>query len=351
VLNLPMPLFLPGSVHNLNVFTVQGVPWVAYHADADIVAHPFHELRGYRFPAGFYLHVRETSIGVVLATAKGAGDTPVDRYVLDPSAPRVELLAPRPEPKPEPKPEPTPEPQPMPDRDAPNPGVHVEKIRAAFMDEWVAMNDHRELPDFNTRVASYLHHGYAPLGIPGDPRWGLNGKRGGDEVSPDVLNYANSDAPFGTETYDYVISHGAGAAATVGWIDVTDPNGAGAKWIQPPHPSALVGSVDPGEPDPVKPPPIRDEFVHVQTWLTEAGLSILRAQRALVDVKLPEAKPCELPHNPVCDRPHGDRQHPSYDDMMRLMGETGLSTQCAHIVWRFLIEGYSHQDLVKEVGR
>jgi hypothetical protein len=122
---MAVPRVLPGPVHNLNLFVLAGVVWVAYHShdSIGIVAHPATTLHGYRFPAGFYLSVRETVKGIVLSVAANPNDDPGYDRVLDPAAPRVDLLAlvPGTEPKPEPKPdEPKPDPAPMsiPDRSA-----------------------------------------------------------------------------------------------------------------------------------------------------------------------------------------------------------------------------------------
>lgn len=52
-----------------------------------------------------------------------------------------------------------------------------------------------------------------------DPRVGLNGKRGGDELSTDALAYQNFTAPGGAEVRDFIV----GATHSAAWQDTTLP--------------------------------------------------------------------------------------------------------------------------------
>src|SRR5687767_8766740 len=74
-----------------------------------------------------------------------------------------------------------------------------------------------------------------------DPNIGLNGKRGGDEISHDALAYLNPTAPGGVEVIDVIV----GSSHSPAWQDVTVPPSAA-------HPSGVPGRfiapTDPGGP-------------------------------------------------------------------------------------------------------
>lgn len=128
----------------------------------------------------------------------------------------------------------------------------ADRVRQEFADEWMAAHaPHSSDRRYVKRVASYLKYGNPAYGVTGDPNWGLNGKRGTDELSEDILNYKNPAVPkLGLESYDFF--RASMPEAGIVWNNITDPDGAGAKYIDPPHPSTLPGG---GVVDPPPPPP------------------------------------------------------------------------------------------------
>lgn len=251
-----VPVKMPGDIHNLNLFRWQGKIWLAYHANAleRIVVHPEHTLEGYVFPPGFYLCVRETTQGVMLCTAANPLDDPNPPVLLDFNAPRLNLLdlIPKPEEPPPPPPpdEEEPEPDPMEWNTAPE--ATARKVAELVMQEypaaWQAAHAHGSHDrTYMDLVAGYLHFGWPKHGIPADPKWGENGKRGTDEKSEDILNYKNPAVPkLGLESYDFF--RASMPEAGIVWNNITDPNGAGAKFIVPPKPpdgGVVLPPVDP----------------------------------------------------------------------------------------------------------
>jgi len=125
----------------------------------------------------------------------------------------------------------------------------VQRLKEQFPGEWEAMNTAGDLA-FIKRLAWTLHQE--------DPAWGLNGKRGTDTLSEDVLVYLNPTVDNagrpGVEGVDFVIAHGA-PSAHPGWLNVTCPvnqGGAGAKWIQPEPVDGVPPPPPPPDDNPLK---------------------------------------------------------------------------------------------------
>jgi hypothetical protein len=161
-----------------------------------------------------------------------------------------------PPPPPPPPPDPDPEEPPVSWNTAPELAARrtAEAVRQQFPEEWAAAHvPHGEDRRYVTRVASYLKYGWAAIDLVGNPNWGLNGKRGTDVLSEDILNYVNPAVPkLGLESYDFF--RATMPEAGIVWNNITDPDGAGAKYIEPPHPSALPGGAAPPPPPPPPPP-------------------------------------------------------------------------------------------------
>jgi hypothetical protein len=129
-------------------------------------------------------------------------------------------------------------------RISPNHSAWVKEIADAHPVEWEAArkreDGHRD--DRFIRILAFALHQR-------DSNIGLNGKRGGDEISRDALAYKNPTAPGGCEVIDVIV----GATHTPAWQDVTIPPGSpGApggvlgKFIQPIDPSVDGGTIDGG---------------------------------------------------------------------------------------------------------
>jgi len=85
-----------------------------------------------------------------------------------------------------------------------------------------------------------------------------------------------------------------------------------------------------------------------------AALRSIAAQLAALPAPGNDAPACQLPHHPVCTKPHSE-DGPTYTAMMAMIA--GAQAQVserlggdflAHLVWRFLREGYTHDQLVEQ---
>lgn len=148
-------------------------------------------------------------------------------------------------------------------------------LKDQYPAEWDAMNTQGDLR-YIRRLAWMLHQQ--------DPRWGLNGKRGTDVLSEDVLAYLNptvvNDGRPGVEAVDFVLMHGS-PQASVGWLNITCPTnqgGSGAKWIKP----EPVGGTPPPPPQcPTCPPDLSKELAQARAELEQAKADLLLAVQAL----------------------------------------------------------------------
>lgn len=153
-------------------------------------------------------------------------------------------------------------------RQSPDYTHHVAVAAARYPAEWdrADKNKHggQRTDEFIRLLARDLH------AI--DPRVGLNGKRGGDEISLDALSYINPTAPGGgVEVIDVIV----GSTHQPAWQDVTFADGSVAgKYIAP------DGEVTPGPgPSP------GGGFVSVPSWAAfEALQSSFEALQAEVEV-------------------------------------------------------------------
>jgi hypothetical protein len=127
-------------------------------------------------------------------------------------------------------------------RISPDHSAWVREIANAHPVEWEAArkgeDGHRD--DRFIRILAFALHQR-------DSNIGLNGKRGGDEISRDALSYKNPTAPGGCEVIDVIV----GASHTPAWQDVTippgspdAPDGVLGKFIQPVSPSEGGGPID-----------------------------------------------------------------------------------------------------------
>jgi hypothetical protein len=121
----------------------------------------------------------------------------------------------------------------------------VARVASDFPVEWEAA---RKRPD-GSRDHAFIRR-LAWEGHKRDPRIGLNGKRGGDEISGDALAYKNDSAPGGAEVIDVIV----GSNHSPAWQDVTIapgmrpdlPDGVLGKFIQPTDPGGSVAGSAPG---------------------------------------------------------------------------------------------------------
>src|SRR3990170_1265428 len=126
-------------------------------------------------------------------------------------------------------------------RISPDHSAWVKEIADAHPVEWEAARKREDgtRDDRFIRILAFALHQR-------DPNIGLNGKRGGDEISRDALAYKNPTAPGGSEVIDVIV----GARHQPAWQDVTipvghheHPNGVLGKFIQPVNP--LDGTIHP----------------------------------------------------------------------------------------------------------
>lgn len=91
---------------------------------------------------------------------------------------------------------------------------HVVNLARDYPTQWEAARERPDGSRDNTfaRILAYLLNRFV------DPKVGLNGKRGGDELSADALAYRNITAPGGAEVRDFII----GATHTPAWQDATN---------------------------------------------------------------------------------------------------------------------------------
>lgn len=125
------------------------------------------------------------------------------------------------------------------ERRSPDYSAFVRRVAEQYPREWEAARkrpDGTRDPVFIRRVAWELHKT--------DANVGLNGKRGGEEISTDALAYRNPTAPGGAEVIDVII----GATHAPAWQDVTQ-EGVLGRYIQPTDPG---GSVPPPPEPPVE---------------------------------------------------------------------------------------------------
>lgn len=155
------------------------------------------------------------------------------------------------------KPPPAPE-VPVYQRRSPDYTSFVRDTAALYPDLWEAA---RKRPD-GTRDDRFIRVLAADLHAH-DPKVGLNGKRGGDEISTDALAYQNDTAENGAEVIDVITGSHEPA-----WGDVT-LNGRG-KWIAPSAASTTGGTT---------PPPVDASFAGAASAL-ERRLAALEAKDA-----------------------------------------------------------------------
>ena len=124
----------------------------------------------------------------------------------------------------------------------------VARVASDFPVEWEAA---KKRPD-GSRDDRFIRR-LAWEGHQRDPRIGLNGKRGGHEISTDALAFKNDSAPGGAEVIDVIV----GSTHSPAWQDVTIapgmrpdlPDGVLGRFIQPTDPSGS-SSVPPATPGP-----------------------------------------------------------------------------------------------------
>lgn len=135
----------------------------------------------------------------------------------------------------------------------PNYASEVQFVRELYPEAWACAHTSRACAeDFVKLVASYLHYEV-------DPQVGLNGKRGGEELSQDVIAYPSANGKsrdVNTGAMLAVIDFIGGAGGpnpTVTWGEVWDPANipTKARWIKP----ARVHDTAPAPPNPTPTPP------------------------------------------------------------------------------------------------
>jgi hypothetical protein len=363
---LPVPVTLPGDKHNLVVFREPGGRlWIGYHANrvGRIVCHPFDALEGYTLDPGFYLAARETPGGVVLCTSWGAGDEPNAPVPIAFSTPRVDLRTLLPADPPPPPPDPDKEP-PV----SPSPDPRLVRI---VNDHWLAsgivdetrrrFHEHREpyWKDRHARVLyeayslAYHEHGVQTFGVYPKPlgttRFVPFPDRPREGYSEDVCQILD-DA--GVMFYKDIGVGFGGPNPSIEWGEFTrsrDEDQHPSAYLPPPRLAIAQPNPDPS-PDPIEP---KDPRVAPMIATLRGVVGQLLA------LPVVEQQPCELPHNPVCDRPHGVSypvgSEPELQqiavDLEDAHGRPLSRDLLVYLLYRFTAEGVSHTDNLEEARR
>jgi hypothetical protein len=214
---MPVPVDMPPIFYWFRCFKFQNQElWCCYQDGHRLCLRPFSSSQGYDFPSFLVYRpdLMELHGKARVVWSRGEGEQPGDIEVRDQdlTAPRVALNTVTTPPIPEPEPEPTR----MYERRTPDYTAHVKTLSELFPAEWDRANKEkhgRRTDEFARLLASYLHF------VVGDTLIGLNGKRGGDELSADVLSRKNDTGPGGVELIDFIIGGGHQPA----WNDATIP--------------------------------------------------------------------------------------------------------------------------------
>lgn len=177
----------------------------------------------------------------------------------------------------------------------------VKEAVERWKEDWrVAHTNHPQSEQWIKKLASWLHYEV-------DDRIGLNGKRGTNELSDDVLNFLDHDDPSG-QSVDVASGKRCMVIDVIGsagwvpgerepyptWNEVWDPNQmpTRSKWIKPERVHDQGGAVEPKPtmPSPTLPTPTKCNFQPIDFTGLIAALNALGGELAKMAADVEAAK-------------------------------------------------------------